>query len=977
MVVRSGFGHPTVPTDGVVLRRLKNEEGSNVAGSVLDSGLPSGRWFYYTLFFRVGTTWYPINRTSQLVPVDYAHRDTLVGLVPPFYLFNEEQNSTDFITRWMEIIGYDLDLTRTLSEGLEHLFDTDSCPDSLLVPLGTQNLGFDKPNELGDIRYRSVIAKSKGITSFRGTYAALDAFVESATKCSVDTTPGANELLLVDDAEFASGTGNWAPAPWNIRNRLALGFYGDSGATSDSLPTRNLVLSVAEGITAPGDLPVRGILKVEPNGDHMIISCGAGQSIVTTGVEDDGTGLTEELQHLDPTYRGITVESGDTYHFSFFMKRDTEVSGDDEVLLGLAEFNRFPATNGFSDAFTGDGFDSFMNAHIISNFDEVDLVEETTTDDGWTRYLGTFTSTTVGDEINDTRHLVPVVWVRRTASWDDPVEEARYFTGFLVTKAQTYESVNSRNPLDYIELGETELSLMEDDPENGQVLGSPTNDAAISVLFSDIITGDTYGPSDATNLDDIFMDAATNVKLTPLVRCPFFETNPLTAEFSTSTYAHLTALTSLDDLLAAPGFQAVSGSQAAEEPSYLVVGCGVDPDFSALTTPSYGSSTYGAPSNYDADSDLTSRDVTVDTGDLFKYWSDNPALMEGFVLSFDAPTKIWNGLVISITRMPEKIYITGEDVDLCTTFSSDRLFSYVSKDDGWLPSIGDLSVRVPVLDWEPPQTAHVWINPQRVNLIANPTFTSESAGVPTFWRSNVDLAQVDGGIERDGTAKCAELDSSSTDNLIIESNLFPVELCSEGWNIEASVSGTGQVRVGLVFWPEDMDEDNCSYLSTSWVPISSSSGTDPSVFRRIRCSFPKVDRVKEVLLRIEFERDPSNDDPCFVDEVMVEPNYSGLPYFDAAGDEAQVGDLSWYGGSTHNSYSLFYGNRKVLLPLLFGYTDILTNNRVPGEAYNWVPEGITLVPHWDDVYAHRVHSWERDVVILPSDYVDKTVVTAL
>ena len=100
---------------------------------------------------------------------------------------------------------------------------------------------------------------------------------------------------------------------------------------------------------------------------------------------------------------------------------------------------------------------------------------------------------------------------------------------------------------------------------------------------------------------------------------------------------------------------------------------------------------------------------------------------------------------------------------------------------------------------------------------------------------------------------------------------------------------------------------------------------------------------------------------------------------------AQPGDYSWYGDDYgifgNQSFSLFYNNRAMLDNLMFTY---LTQHApgepdviIRGEAFNWVPEGVNVVPHWDDVFSTRVHSWMEDVVIPPKDFTNKNVVTTL
>jgi hypothetical protein len=224
-IVRSGFGYPSTPTDGEVILGLDGyRENGEVPGAFVDEGLPAGQWFYYTLMFRVGTRWYPVNYTSEVIPVDYAHRTPLYDGVPPFYQETdaEQYGGTRFsmLERWFSTIGYDLDLTRTLAEGLDVAFDPDRSPQPILNALGVQNLGFGTNNAMGDIRYRGVIARSREIQGERGTYGGLEAYLAAATQYEVHVSPGLNLMLLGDDARPGIGHGNWSPTHFGLNRSL-------------------------------------------------------------------------------------------------------------------------------------------------------------------------------------------------------------------------------------------------------------------------------------------------------------------------------------------------------------------------------------------------------------------------------------------------------------------------------------------------------------------------------------------------------------------------------------------------------------------------------------------------------------------------------------------------------------------------------------------------------------------------------------
>ena len=395
-VVRSGFGHPSTPTDGEIVELFRRPgtgySDDLVPGTFFDTGLSAGRWYYYTLFFRVGFRWYVAGTTESLVPIDYHHRDHLLGLVPPFYLSREIEDSNNFISRWMTMIGYDLDYTRSLTEGVQQIYDPDTAPQVLLDSSGQQNLGFTKQSKLGDIRYRSVLANNRTIRWQRGTINGLQTYVESVFKSAVTVTNGINELLLVDDAEFLSGVGNWSPMPWRIGYELAVGRYGINAGTTPAIPdlfkSRNVKieafvehdehdhdtpgsLPTISGPTSPWPLPdklalttgsPRGVARITAvAGEQLAVTCGAGQQSVIVGVDSKGQKLVYDTQHLDAFYRGIAIpvpvdpkDPMPTYYLSFWSRRvPGNTSDNDLIVYGFAQYDARQPTQGFSDGFRG------------------------------------------------------------------------------------------------------------------------------------------------------------------------------------------------------------------------------------------------------------------------------------------------------------------------------------------------------------------------------------------------------------------------------------------------------------------------------------------------------------------------------------------------------------------------------------------------------------------------------------------------
>lgn len=243
VLVRSSFGYPDHPKDGITV--MSWSPGDTLPEVLIDSGLSQGCWYYYALLARYGEgRWQEAYRAHALVPFDYAHRDALYGLTPPFYQkidaedFRGRENQT--LYRFYEVVGYDLDYTRTLAEGVQEVWNPDTAPLPLLKLLGKNNLGVEDQGRLGDTRWRGVVSQNRLLNGRRGTLDGLRRFVESASKYQARSTKGLNELLLVDDAEFVEGVGHWAPSPYCVNRYFAtqvqIGTVPPSDPESGALP---------------------------------------------------------------------------------------------------------------------------------------------------------------------------------------------------------------------------------------------------------------------------------------------------------------------------------------------------------------------------------------------------------------------------------------------------------------------------------------------------------------------------------------------------------------------------------------------------------------------------------------------------------------------------------------------------------------------------------------------------------------------
>jgi phage tail-like protein len=500
-LVRSGFGHPSTPSDGEVILGLDgNRPDDEVPGAVVDSGLPQGRWFYYTLMFKVGTRWYPVQRTQNVVPIDYAHRDVLYNETPPFYQRVDAERyagtNASMLGRWYSLIGYELDLLRTLTEGVENIYDPDTSPQSLLDALAVQNLGLTKSDALGDIRHRGVVAQYGTLLPQRGTFGGLRELVRAATQYEARVSPGRNLLLLGDDARFAKGKGNWSPSHYGLNRALEDWRDIEYSPTAATVTSRKLTFTqgALEAEDYPDDLlqlpkPVSTCTEIIAGAgstEHLVVACGAGQQITVQALDvetasqarPDSLSYTEfqnlpaksrvvsrekifQLTHLNPVTRGIVVNEETEYYFSFWMSATSASTESYRVNFGLAFYERDLPSAGFSDAFTFSGFESYGQIEPLS----MQVVKGATVSDGeWHRYIMS------AEAPEDARYTVPVIWV--TTPTGGRIATKRYLSAAMVSEASKADAGELFRPDFYFRVTENNPNYRMGSGSN-KVIGEP------------------------------------------------------------------------------------------------------------------------------------------------------------------------------------------------------------------------------------------------------------------------------------------------------------------------------------------------------------------------------------------------------------------------------------------------------------------------------------------------------------------------
>lgn len=301
-------------------------------------------------------------------------------------------------------------------------------------------------------------------------------------------------------------------------------------------------------------------------------------------------------------------------------------------------------------------------------------------------------------------------------------------------------------------------------------------------------------------------------------------------------------------------------------------------------------------------------------------------------------------IVTAITSNTVSYSSTGSNVS--TTVSSGTVTLQSSKF-----SSGYTLLKLSPPKWEPAHAYHLWLEPQRVNLIANPSFEDST----DYWRcsvtdgASVTLDRYENSLNsnRPYTGYMHKA-SPGSGTIVLESNLFPK--VSPWASVSFTISGSGTFRYGLMIYPSDYQ--NPVYIQSDDIVID--GGTGDSGFQKFSALVPVPDDVYEAQFRVEFEGDE-----FWIDDVLVDPHESQYEYFDGNSNTSLADDFRWMGGYSNAHFSLWYNNFKNTSSRIVGSVDD-SGNFIPGLTNEWIPNGATVITHWNAVTPITPANWDGD-----------------
>jgi len=380
-ITRSSFGYPSTPLDGQsfikkyrdlypvdgstppTVMTTQPQDGDKTSGgsnefnrpfldvqSLYDTNLTPGRWYYYSIFLYVkGSTssaqWRLAGSMDALTPINYKHNEKLYELIPPYYRNKDQEpysGNYNHLYRFIQLIGFELDYTRTLAEGIENVYNIDDTHDDLMHALGETNFGVRAEQALGDIRYRSILAAIGKLQSERGRPSSLQKITVAATKYACKVIEGINILNLMDDSEFISGTGAWGnpPAGFLATNNESTNNWIGSGIIN-TYKTVSLALQTDVDNSLSAYKTAVNVSNTSTlSSDVALITCGYGTGTVPTRYlltnGNTPTHVTNTVS-FEPQFYGIRCDSGKLYNFSFYSELKTNTAGN--VIAGIMWFN--------------------------------------------------------------------------------------------------------------------------------------------------------------------------------------------------------------------------------------------------------------------------------------------------------------------------------------------------------------------------------------------------------------------------------------------------------------------------------------------------------------------------------------------------------------------------------------------------------------------------------------------------------------
>lgn len=216
---------------------------TNSFSSIKHTGLPSGKWVYYTIFAKYASTgyrsWYErIASTEVLVPKDYGYTDNLYRRIPLHYRIQDEQiGLTNILSpnlpnlpealrlsgplrRMLDVFGWEINVIRTIIDYVitqkDPFIANSEMLDKLAMEVGVPLTVVD----LGATKLRELIADFTYLTQNEGLLTGVEEYITAITGCDTRINITQPDLLtsthhamssasVTTSASVAPATNQW------------------------------------------------------------------------------------------------------------------------------------------------------------------------------------------------------------------------------------------------------------------------------------------------------------------------------------------------------------------------------------------------------------------------------------------------------------------------------------------------------------------------------------------------------------------------------------------------------------------------------------------------------------------------------------------------------------------------------------------------------------------------------------------------
>jgi phage tail-like protein len=226
-----GGGPGTVSSDATIQWNTDSATTGN-STSFYDSGLTSGRWYYYALFcydteYQI---WRLTGSAEVLLPIDYSYTQLLYDRLPQVFkvvdlsdLSSPPVDQTSFLFRFLDVFGHELNLIRTDIDSLLGLFDARTVSYGVLPELAAQ-VGIDFEPAIGSRAIRRLVQNATHLYGLKGTRDGIRELATIVTSWACGVAIGYNMALDDLDAGPVNGPGRWTGTG------LVVGYLANRGA---------------------------------------------------------------------------------------------------------------------------------------------------------------------------------------------------------------------------------------------------------------------------------------------------------------------------------------------------------------------------------------------------------------------------------------------------------------------------------------------------------------------------------------------------------------------------------------------------------------------------------------------------------------------------------------------------------------------------------------------------------------------------